>query len=239
MTTSDRAAGSGRLAARPAGPATARILVVDDEPKLCLLLERALARDGFAADVATTAADGLQLAAGGGYDLVVLDLMLPDMDGRDALTAILRRRPGQPVLILSCITDVPAKVECLNRGALDYLAKPFALEEFLARVRARLRDGRREPAITQAGELVLDAGRLAACTGHGQVSLTRLEYMLLRALMQHAGQSVTKSDLLASVWGIDFDPGSNIVDVSIRRLRSKLGHALIETVRGEGYRLAC
>ena len=238
MTTSDGATATGHAPVRGAPCAAARILLVDDEPKLSALVRRALALAGYATDVAVTAADGIARAAGRGYDLIILDLKLPDMDGRDTMAVILQRNPAQPVLILSCIADVSAKVECLNLGAFDYLSKPFALDELVARVRARLRDARPPPEITRAGELVLDAGRLAAHTDRGQVALTRLEYLLLRTLMQHAGQSVTKSDLLAAVWGIEFDPGSNIVDVSIRRLRSKLGHALIETVRGEGYRIA-
>ena len=156
------------------------------------------------------------------------------------LTELIRARPEQPVLVLSCLDDVPTKVSCLDLGAQDYLTKPFSLDELLARVRVQLRG---EPdtmadEVLQAGELVLDLGRLQADSASGPVALTRLEVMVLRELMEHPGQSVRKDQLLATVWGIDFDPGSNVVDVCIRRLRSKLGFDLIETVRGAGYRLA-
>jgi DNA-binding response OmpR family regulator len=121
----------------------------------------------------------------------------------------------------------------------DYLTKPFSLAELLARVRVRLRDDAHPLSeVLRAGDLVLDVGRLEADIGHGPVALTRLEFLLLRELMEHVGQSVGKGQLLASVWGYDFDPGSNVVDVCVRRLRSKLGFELIKTVRGEGYRLA-
>jgi DNA-binding response OmpR family regulator len=143
------------------------------------------------------------------------------------------------VLVLSCLADVTTKVDCLELGAQDYLTKPFSLAELLARVRVRLRDDAHPlNEVLRAGDLVLDVGRLEANIGGGPVALTRLEFLLLRELMEHAGQSVGKGQLLASVWGYDFDPGSNVVDVCVRRLRSKLGFELIKTVRGEGYRLA-
>jgi len=149
------------------------------------------------------------------------------------------------VLILSCLGDVASKVECLERGAQDYLTKPFSLAELLARVRVRVRvrggtaEGGHDRAaeIVRAGSLTLDVGRLVADIGAGAVPLTRLEFLLLRELAEHVGQSVPKGQLLASVWGYDFDPGSNVVDVCVRRLRSKLGFGLIKTVRGEGYQL--
>jgi DNA-binding response OmpR family regulator len=128
-------------------------------------------------------------------------------------------------------------------GASDYLTKPFSIDELLARVRVQLRDehqvGEHQPAdLVRVGHLVLDLGRMQADAGVGPVPLTRLEVMLLRELMEHSGESVAKDMLLASVWGLDFNPGSNVVDVCVRRLRSKLGFDLIETVRGAGYRLA-
>ena len=133
-------------------------------------------------------------------------------------------------------------MSCLDLGAQDYLTKPFALAELLARVRVQLRGEHGHEhqlhEVLRAGQLVLDLGRLQADSGVGPVPLTRLEVMVLRELMEHPGQSVAKDQLLATVWGIDFDPGSNVVDVCIRRLRSKLGFDLIETVRGAGYRLA-
>ena len=131
------------------------------------------------------------------------------------------------------------KVDCLDLGAHDYLSKPFSLAELLARVRVQLR-GERPARRGDRGRvaLVLDVGRMQADIGVGPMPLTRLEFLLLRELMEHAGQSVPKDQLLASVWGLDFDPGSNVVDVCVRRLRSKLGFDLIKTVRGAGYQLA-
>ena len=219
-------------------PLTPRILLVDDEPQISGFVGRALQRAGYQVDIAADAAGGVRSAASGHYDLVILDLIMPDMDGRIALAAIMRAHPAQSVLVLSCNSDPATKVECLDLGARDYLTKPFSLAELTARVRARLRENAMRSEVMQVGDVTLDAGRLAADSGAGPVALTRLEFLCLRALMEHGGDSVTKTELLASVWGIEFDPGSNIVDVCIRRLRAKLGFALIETVRGEGYRLA-
>jgi len=221
--------------------ASARILLIDDEPQISGFVARALEHRGYRVDISADAADGVRLASSAGlaaYDLVILDLIMPDMDGRAVLAEILRSHPGQAVLILSCTADPVTKAECLDLGAQDYLTKPFSLAELTARVRARLRESSQRGEVMHIGELVLDAGRLVADSGTGPVALTRLEFLCLRALMEHGGDPVAKSELLACVWGIDFDPGSNIVDVCIRRLRAKLGFALIQTVRGEGYRLA-
>ena len=216
-----------QLACRSAG---SRILLVDDEPRIRDFVSRALAAAGYAIDFACDGASALQqVDGGGGYGLVILDLIMPDMDGRAVLTEILRRPPEQAILVLSC----------LELGAQDYLTKPFSLAELLARVRARLRgDGHQAGEMIRSGGLVLDVGRLQANIGAGPVLLTRLEFLLLRELMEHPGRSVPKGQLLASVWGFEFDPGSNVVDVCVRRLRSKLGFELIKTVRGEGYQLA-
>ena len=224
-------------ACRSAG---SRILLVDDEPRIRDFVSRALSAAGYAIDFACDGASALQQVAGGGcYGLVILDLIMPDMDGRVVLTEILRRQPEQAILVLSCLEDVATKVACLELGAQDYLTKPFSLAELLARVRARLRgDGHQPGEMIRSGGLVLDVGRLQANIGAGPVPLTRLEFLLLRELMEHPGRSVPKGQLLASVWGFEFDPGSNVVDVCVRRLRSKLGFELIKTVRGEGYQLA-
>jgi two-component system OmpR family response regulator len=216
-----------------------RILLIDDEPSISSLVASALARAGYEVDCAATGTDGLADAAAGDYDLIMLDLMFPDLDGRVVLKRLLTDRPEQEVLVLSCLADVQAKVECLELGAQDYITKPFALEELIARVRVRLRAGSRGyHEVIRNGALTLDLWRLQADSGQGPVPLTRLEFLLLRELMERAGESVPKERLLASVWGYDFDPHSNVVDVCVWRLRSKLGFELIKTVRGEGYRLA-
>lgn len=223
----------------PAPGAPPSILIIDDEPMICSFVVRALSAAGYAVDSASTGADGLRRAAASGPDLVILDVVMPDMDGRAVLQRLLEDHPDQPVLVLSCLADVASKVEFLELGAQDYLTKPFSLAELLARVKVRLRDDARAHGETiRAPGLTLDVWRLEADSGHGPVPLTRLEFLLLRELMEHAGRSVPKDHLLASVWGLDFDPGSNVVDVCVRRLRSKLGFELIRTVRGEGYQLA-
>jgi DNA-binding response OmpR family regulator len=216
-----------------------RILLVDDEPRIRDFITRALVTAGFNVSAACCGDEGLRMALAAEYDLVILDLIMPDVDGRQVLTQMLRVRKEQAVLVLSCLGDVTTKVDCLELGAQDYLTKPFSLAELLARVRVRLRgEAHSVGEVLKAGDLLLDVGRLEANIGQGPVALTRLEFLLLRELMEHAGQSVGKGQLLASVWGYDFDPGSNVVDVCVRRLRSKLGFDLIKTVRGEGYRLA-
>jgi DNA-binding response OmpR family regulator len=221
------------------GRAGPRILLVEDEPRIRDFITRALVTAGYAVTSAGCGTEGLRLARASDYDLVILDLIMPDIDGRRVLAQVLRERREQAVLVLSCLADVTTKVDCLELGAQDYLTKPFSLAELLARVRVRLRgEAHAVGEVLKAGDLVLDVGRLEANIGHGPVALTRLEFLLLRELMEHAGQSVGKGQLLASVWGYDFDPGSNVVDVCVRRLRSKLGFGLIKTVRGEGYQLA-
>jgi DNA-binding response OmpR family regulator len=225
-----------RQAHRSAG---SRILLVEDEPRIRDFICRALAESGYHADAAPDGPAGLELARVGDYDLVILDLVMPDMDGRTVLARLRHDRPRQAVLVLSCLADVMIKVACLELGAQDYLTKPFSLAELLARVRVQLRPvPQHRTEVIETSQLVLDVGRLEADNGNGPVPLTRLEFLLLRELMEHAGQSVAKEQLLASIWGYDFDPGSNVVDVCVRRLRSKLGFELIKTVRGAGYQLS-
>jgi DNA-binding response OmpR family regulator len=220
-------------------PVVPRILLVDDEPKIRGFIARALMAAGYEIDCASGGEEALRRTGRGEYGLIILDLIMPDMDGRSVLTTLIRERPEQPVLVLSCLDDVTTKVNCLDLGAHDYLTKPFSLEELLARVRVQLRaEPHQGGEVLRVGDLVLDVGRLQADIGTGPVALTRLEFLLLRELMEHAGQSVRKDQLLASIWGYDFDPGSNVVDVCVRRLRSKLGFDLIKTVRGAGYQLA-
>jgi two-component system, OmpR family, response regulator len=214
-------------------------LLVDDEAKIRGFIGRALTAAGYEIDCCAGGGEAVERVSLGEYDLVILDLIMPDMDGRSVLTELIKARPEQSVLVLSCLDDVPTKVSCLDLGAHDYLTKPFSLDELLARVRVQLRgEPHQASELLRAGDLILDVGRLQADLGAGPIALTRLEFLLLKELMEHAGQSVRKDQLLASIWGYDFDPGSNVVDVCVRRLRSKLGFGLIKTVRGAGYQLA-
>ncbi|HEV2451005.1 MAG TPA: response regulator transcription factor [Streptosporangiaceae bacterium] len=228
-------------ASRPDDWAKPRVLLIEDEPRISSFVARALTADSYDVDVTATGAEGLRRATATPYQLVLLDLIMPDLDGRVVLERLLAARPTQAVIVVSCLSAVTDKVECLELGAQDYLTKPFAMDELLARVRLRTRspgDAHARSELISNGALTLDLWRLEADCGQGPVPLTRLEFLLLRELMEHVGQSVSKHQLLASVWGYDFDPGSNVVDVCVRRLRSKLGFDLIKTVRGEGYQLA-
>jgi DNA-binding response OmpR family regulator len=234
MTDLEQAGGVDLL---PRPPAAARILVIDDEQEIRSALSRALAAEGLMIDLAETAPDGLRQALDEAYDLVILDLLMPGIDGFTVLRQLLRDRPGQTVLVLSCLAEVQCKVDCFELGARDYLTKPFSLAELLARVRNQLR-GDTSDRVIRVGEIALHVGRMEADIGRGPLPLTRLEFLVLKELMEHVGQSVSKIQLLESVWGYDFDPGSNVVGVCVRRLRSKIGDHRIRTVRGEGYQLA-
>jgi DNA-binding response OmpR family regulator len=221
----------------PPSSSHARILVIDDEQRILDFVSRGLAAEGYVVDVASDAAAGLRAAFDQDHDLVILDLLLPDRGGHDVLRHLVHRRPGQPVIVLSALSDTSSKVESLELGAQDYLAKPFSFEELLARVRVRLRDARSRPTVLTAGGLALDLISRAARTESGRVQLAEREFLLLRELMSGAGDTLSKERLLATVWGYRFDPGSNVVDVYVRRLRAKLGSDVIKTVRGEGYRI--
>jgi two-component system OmpR family response regulator len=215
-----------------------RVLVVDDEPRIVSFISRALSAEGLGVDGAHDGPRALELARSRRYELVVLDLLLPGLDGISVLQGILDSRPEQRVLILSAVSDVESKVRCLELGAADYLPKPFALAELVARVRARLRqpEAPAAPRVLAGGRVTLDLLRRAADAGTGPVSLSEREFLLLQYLMRKAGEVCTREELLADVWGYSFDPGSNVVDVYVGRLRSKLGAELIETVRNVGYR---
>jgi DNA-binding response OmpR family regulator len=222
--------------ARTASPR--RILLIDDEPLILDFVSRGLQTEGFEVDVASSGAQGLEMAMSGRYDVIVLDLLMPGLDGTSVLRQVVDRRPDQPVIILSALGDADSKVGCLDLGADDYLAKPFVLDELIARIRARLRVNAR-PSVPKlvAGRLRLDVVRREADAGSGQVALAEREFLLLQELMRNAGTTVSKERLLSSVWGYNFDPGTNVLDVYVRRLRAKLGSDLIQTVRGEGYRV--
>jgi DNA-binding response OmpR family regulator len=212
---------------------------VEDEPRIASFLSRTLSEQGLRVDTAPDGDRGLELAQTGNYELVVLDLLLPGRDGISVLQGIMEHRPDQRVLVLSALSDVDSKVRCLELGASDYMTKPFALAELVARVRARLRQ---PPApapdrFLRVGPLVLDMVRRVADAGRGAVTLTEREFALLSVLMTERGEVCSRKRLLAEVWGMSFDTGSNVVDVYVGRLRSKLGEDVIETVRNVGYRI--
>jgi len=218
-----------------------RILVIEDEPRILAFLTRGLEAEGYTVGGASAGHEGLRRALAETFDLVLLDLLLPGLDGLAVLQELQRRRPDLPVLILSARADVPTKVKGLQLGAIDYLAKPFSFDELVARVHAHLRRrhwGERDRVLT-AGGLALDLSRRRASCGGREADLSDREFKLLHHLMTRSGEVVSRESLLSEVWGYNFDPTSNVVDVCVRRLRKKLGtDAPIETVRHAGYRVA-
>jgi DNA-binding response OmpR family regulator len=216
-----------------------RILIVEDEPRLASFLEKGLRSNGFVTTVAKDGTTGGLMARDDDFDLLVLDLGLPDKDGTEVLRELRAAGQRMPVIILTARDDVSDKVAGLEGGADDYVTKPFRFEELLARVRARLRDERTvERTVLRAGDIVLDLRTRRARTAGRTIDLTAREFTMLEVLIRHAGQVLSREQLLSHVWGYDYDPGSNIVDVYIGYLRRKLGSGAIETVRGMGYRLA-
>ena len=218
-----------------------RILIVEDESRIRAFLARAFEAEGFGVDVVADGEQGLARALTGGYDLVILDLLLPGCSGLDALRELHRERSDLPVLILSARSDLPVKLRSFELGAVDYVAKPFSLDELLARARVQLRRARvtDDSTVIRVGSLVLDLARRQARIGEVVADLSDREFRLLHFLLAHVGEVVSRERLLSEVWGYDFDPRSNVVDVCIRRLRSRLGpDAPIETVRNAGYRAA-
>lgn len=217
-----------------------RILVIEDEPRILGFLKVGLEAEGFAVDGAEDGVDGLARALEESYELVILDLLLPRLDGLRVLDELHRSRPELPVLILSARSDLPTKLRGFQLGANDYLAKPFSFEELVARVRVHLRPETADDAMTlRVAGLELDLARRRASVDGRLVDLSDREFRLLYHLVSHPGEVVSRARLLSEVWGYGFDPGSNVVDVCIRRLRQKLAPASpIETVRHAGYRLA-
>ena len=218
-----------------------RILVIEDETRILGFLARGLEAEGLSVDGAGNGRDGLQRALHAHYDLVVLDLLLPELDGLSVLRELHRERPELPVMILSARSDLQTKLRSFELGASDYLPKPFSLDELIARTRVQLRRVRSLDVRTVpwSGKLVLDLARRQARIGAVATDLSDREFRLLHQLAQHQGEVVSRERLLSEVWGYHFDPGSNVVDVCVRRLRKKLGpDAPIETVRNAGYRLA-
>jgi two-component system, OmpR family, response regulator len=214
-----------------------RMLVVDDEQRICRFVARALEACGYRVDMVTDGTAALRAIEANDYAVVILDLLLPGMDGYEVLRRVLDADPGQRVLVLSAVGDVDSRVRCLRIGAVDYLAKPFAIAELVERVKRRVDEhfGPTASRWLDAGGVRLDLQRRQLRFGDRVIALSQREFILLSHLMRHAGEVCSRDQLLAEVWGYSFDPGSNVVDVCVRRLRSKLEKELIETVRNVGY----
>ena len=219
-----------------------RILVVEDEAKVASFIRRALEEESYAVDVCADGAKGLDLARAGCYDLVILDLMLPGLPGLDVLKALRKEQVTVPVLILTARSELDQKVKGLDAGADDYLTKPFAIEELLARVRVLLRRGSGDAGGTlQVDDLVLNPATREVTRGNRRIDLTSKEYALLEYLMRNRGRVLTRPMIAEHVWDHDFDTFTNVIDVYVNYLRNKIDRGqerkLIQTVRGSGYTL--
>jgi two-component system, OmpR family, response regulator len=220
-----------------------RVLVVEDEKRLAAGLRKGLEAEGFAVDVALDGADGLWMARERAYDAIVLDLMLPGMNGYKVCATLRQDGVWTPILVLTAKGGEWDEVEALDTGADDYLTKPFAYAVLVARLRALLRRGARErPVVLEAGDLRVDPAARRAWRGEVEVELTPRELALVEFLLHRRGEVVSKREILEHVWDYDFEGDSNIVEVYVWHLRSKLdrpfGRDTIQTVRGAGYRLA-
>jgi len=217
-----------------------KILIVEDEQKTGDYLKQGLSESGFVADLARDGIDGLHLALTGDYDLVVLDVMLPKLDGWQVLREIRHQGKQLPVLFLTARDQVEDRVKGLEFGADDYLVKPFAFSELLARVRALLRRGRTsEPELLQVADLELDLLRRRVTRGGKRIDLTAKEFALLELLLRRQGEVLPRSLIASQVWDMNFDSDTNVIEVAVRRLRAKIDDdfepKLIRTVRGMGY----
>lgn len=219
-----------------------RVLIVEDEPKMARVLRRGLEQEGYAVDTAADGQDGLHMATENDYDAVVLDVMLPILDGIEVCRGMRDRGRWAPVIMLTARDAIADRVRGLDAGADDYLVKPFSFEELLARLRSLVRRGVRErPTILEAGPVTLDPATHRVTHSGKRVELTPREYALLELLMRHAGQVLSRTRILEHVWNYNYDGGSNVVDAYVKYLRKKLdaphGSRLIKTVRGSGYML--
>ena len=215
-----------------------QILIAEDEPRIASFLEKGLRSNGFTTAVAATGTLAASLLRQHSFDLLILDLGLPGKNGHQVLQELRGRGDHIPVIILTARDGVQDTVAGLDGGADDYVTKPFRFEELLARIRVRLREGGGpESTVLRVGDVALDLRTRRAIVGDRTVELTAREFSLVETLMRHPGQVLSRQQLLDHVWGYDFDPGSNVVDVYIRYLRQKLGDDVIETARGMGYRL--
>ncbi len=219
-----------------------RVLVIEDETKVGSFIKRALEEESYAVDLCEDGAQGLDMALSGSYDLILIDLMLPSLPGLEVLTRLRKDKVQTPVLILTAQSKVDQRVKGLDAGADDYLTKPFAIDELLARVRALLRRGPADsPGIFQIDDLMLNPATREVTRGGQRIDLTVKEYALLEYFMRHAGRVLTRPMISDHVWNQDFDTFTNVIDVYVNYLRNKIdrGRArkLIHTVRGSGYML--
>lgn len=216
-----------------------KVLVVEDEQRIAAFVEKGLRANGFGTTVVSDGDSALEHLRTGGHDLVILDLGLPGKDGFGVLRAARAERVTIPMIILTARDSVHDTVAGLEGGADDYMTKPFRFEELLARVRLRLRPAERAPEVTvlRDGDLSLDLRTRRAQVPDATVDLTAREFAMLELFLRHSGQVLSREQILSHVWGYDFDPGSNVVEVYVRTLRRKIGSERISTVRGMGYRL--
>ena len=218
-----------------------QILVIEDEPRIASFIEKGLKSEGYAVILSETADDGINWATQMSFDLIILDLGLPDLDGLDVLQTLRGQGIKTPIIILTAREDIDDKVTGLEQGADDYMTKPFSFKELLARIKVRLRSNRgttsKDSSTLSFGAIVLDLKSRKAKLGNEWIELPTREFTLAETFFRHPGQVLSRQQLLDQVWGYDYDPGSNIVDVYVGYLRKKLGNDLIETVRGAGYRL--
>jgi DNA-binding response OmpR family regulator len=215
-----------------------RILIAEDEPRLAAFLDKGLRAQGFTTTVVSDGGTASSMAQDEEFDLLVLDLGLPGKQGAEVLRDMRLAGQRMPVLILTARDDLDSTVAGLEGGADDYVTKPFKFEELLARIRARLREQPEpEQTVLEAGGVTLDMRTRRAMVQGRTIELSAREYTMLEVLMRHAGQVLSREQLLSHVWGYDHDPGSNVVDVYVGYLRKKLGPDVIETARGMGYRL--
>lgn len=217
-----------------------RILIVEDEPRISAFIEKGLKANGYTVSVVRDGDETLLVANSKDFDLMILDIGLPRQDGWTILSTLRGQGEYLPIVILTARDDVNDKVAGLEGGADDYMTKPFRFEELLARVRLRLRDKTqsvtKEIAELKAGNLVLDLRLRQVRIGDRSIELSAKEFTLIETFLRHPNQVLSREQLLSAVWGYDYDPGSNIVDVYVGYLRKKISSHLIETVRGMGYR---
>ncbi len=218
-----------------------RILIAEDEPRIAAFLEKGLRANGFTTTVVEKGDDAIGLVQTGEFDLLILDLGLCGKDGWTVLEELRGQGEQLPIIILTARDDVRDTVAALEGGANDYITKPFRFEELLARVRVQLRNSplsrRQDEMVLSANDVVLDLRTRQVQIGDRTIELSAKEFTLAETFLRHPGQVMSREQLLSHVWGYDYDPGSNIVDVYVGYLRKKLGSELIETVRGMGYRL--